>query len=54
VRQCVKEGNILAEFISSKEQLADIGTKALKRVRFQELCTKIGMVQIRSKLKNKS
>jgi hypothetical protein len=27
VWQCVKEGNILAVFISSKEQLADIGTR---------------------------
>jgi hypothetical protein len=29
VRQCIEEGSILAEFISTKDQLADIGTKTL-------------------------
>jgi hypothetical protein len=54
VRQCVEEGSVPAEFINTKGQLADIGTKALRRVRFQELCARIGMVQINSKLKHKS
>jgi hypothetical protein len=30
----VKKGSILADFISTQDQLADIGTKALGRVRF--------------------
>jgi hypothetical protein len=34
VRQCIEEGSIRADFISTKDQLADIGTKALGRVRF--------------------
>jgi hypothetical protein len=34
VRQCVEEGSVLAELISTKEQLANIRTKALGRVRF--------------------
>jgi hypothetical protein len=53
VRQCIEEGSIHADFISTKDQLADIGTKALGRVRFQELCARIGMVKIKSKLKRK-
>jgi hypothetical protein len=53
VRQCIEEGSIRADFISTKDQLADIGTKALGRVRFQELCARIGMVKIKSKLKYK-
>jgi hypothetical protein len=54
VRECVEEGSILADFISTQDQLADIGTKALGRVRFQEIRSKIGMVQINSRLKHKS
>jgi hypothetical protein len=54
VRQCVEEGSVLAEFVSTKDQLADIGMKELRLLRFQELCTRIGMVQINSKLKHKS
>jgi hypothetical protein len=53
VRQCIEEGSIRADFISTKDQLADIRTKALGRVRFQELCARIGMVKIKSKLKYK-
>jgi hypothetical protein len=54
VRQCVEEGSVLAEFISTKDQLADIGMKELGLLRFQELCTRIEMVQINLKLKHKS
>jgi hypothetical protein len=54
VRQCVEEGSVHAEFISTQDQLADIGTKAFGRVRFQELHARIGMVQIKSKLQHKS
>jgi hypothetical protein len=49
-----EEGSIRVEFISTKDQPADIGMKALGRVRFQELCARIGMVQINCKLKLKS
>jgi hypothetical protein len=34
VRQCVEEDSVLADFISSKDQLNDIGTKSLGQVRF--------------------
>jgi hypothetical protein len=50
----VEEGSVLADFVSTKDQLADIGTKELGLLRFQELCTRIEMVQINSKLKHKS
>jgi hypothetical protein len=54
VRQCLHEGSVRAEFINTKDQLAHIGTKALGWVRFQELCAKIGMVQINSRLQHKT
>jgi hypothetical protein len=53
VRQCIEEGSLRADFISTKDQLANMGTKALGQVRFQELCARIGMVKIKSKLKYK-
>jgi hypothetical protein len=34
VRQCVEEGSVLAEFISTKDQLADIGMKELGLLMF--------------------
>jgi hypothetical protein len=34
VRQCVEVGSVRADFISTSDQLADIGTKALGRIRF--------------------
>jgi hypothetical protein len=34
------------EFVGTQDQLADMFTKALGRVRFQELCEKIGVVKI--------
>jgi hypothetical protein len=37
VRHCIEEGSIRADFISTKDQLTNIRTKALRRVRFQDL-----------------
>jgi hypothetical protein len=54
VRECLEEGSIQAEFISTHDQLVDIETKALGRVRFQELSARIGMVKIESRLKHKT
>jgi hypothetical protein len=54
VRQCVEDGSVHVDFISTSDQLANIGTKALRRVRFQELATRIGMVKIKSKLTHKT
>lgn len=46
IRVYVENGCISTEFVSTTDQLADILTKALGRVRFQELSTRIGMVRI--------
>lgn len=45
IRECVETGKIDIEFASSAEQLADILTKPLARVRFQELRELIGVVE---------
>ena len=47
IRQCVDEGKIVVEFIGTTEQLADVLTKSLGRVRFVELRDKIGIVKIK-------
>jgi hypothetical protein len=44
IRECVESGKIIVEHVSTGDQLADILTKPLARVRFQELRTRIGMV----------
>jgi hypothetical protein len=40
------EGTVSATYINTVDQLVDILTKALDRVKFQELRARIGMVQI--------
>jgi hypothetical protein len=49
IRECREDGRISADFVSTKDQLADIQTKALGRVRFHELRARIGMVNINFK-----
>jgi hypothetical protein len=44
IRVYVEKGTIAVEFISTSEQKADILTKAVGRVRFEELRGKIGIV----------
>uniref|UniRef100_A0A0A9HJY2 Retrovirus-related Pol polyprotein from transposon TNT 1-94 n=1 Tax=Arundo donax TaxID=35708 RepID=A0A0A9HJY2_ARUDO len=51
IRECMGNGSISARFIGTKDQLADIFTKALGRVRFQELRATIGVVQIHSQVR---
>jgi hypothetical protein len=46
IRNCLAEGTASATYINTVDQLADILTKALGRVKFQELRATIGMVQI--------
>jgi hypothetical protein len=46
IRNCLAEGTVSATYINTVDQLADILTKALGRVKFQELRARIGMVQI--------
>ncbi|XP_062193533.1 secreted RxLR effector protein 161-like [Phragmites australis] len=44
IRECVDGGKIVLEQISTDDQLADILTKSLGRVKFQELRDRIGVV----------
>lgn len=45
IRECVENGKIQIEFVLSEEQLADVLTKALGRVKLQEQRAKIRMVE---------
>jgi hypothetical protein len=47
ISDCVDGGQIVLEFVETGRQLADILTKPLGRLRFMELRTKIGMVEIK-------
>jgi hypothetical protein len=49
IRECVESGKIILEQISTKDQLADIMTKSLGRVLFQELRDRIGIVNIKTR-----
>jgi hypothetical protein len=49
IRGCLKEGSIKVGYINTKDQLADLLTKPLGMIRFLELCSKIGIVQISHK-----
>jgi hypothetical protein len=45
IQNCLVEGTVSATYINTVDQLADILTKALGRVKFQELRARIGMVE---------
>jgi hypothetical protein len=44
IRSCLEEGSVKASHISTEDQLADILTKSLGRVKFHELRAQIGLV----------
>lgn len=44
VRESVEKGKIIVDFIRSEEQLGDILTKPFGKLKFQELRSKIGLV----------
>jgi hypothetical protein len=48
IRECVEGGKIVLEQISTRDQLADIMTKPLGRVLFQELHDRVGIVDIKN------
>jgi hypothetical protein len=54
IRGCLEEGSIKAGYINTKDQLADLLTKPIGRIRFLELCSKIRMVQIFHKMTHKT
>jgi hypothetical protein len=47
IRECVTASKINVEYVRTDEQLADILTKPLGRIRFLELHEKIGMVMVK-------
>jgi hypothetical protein len=46
IRECVDRGDINVEFVGTKEQLADILTKPLRKILFQELREKMGVINL--------
>ena len=54
IRSCLDEESIKAGYINTQDQLADLLTKSLGRVKFQELRARIGMVQIPQKAPHKA
>jgi hypothetical protein len=54
IRDCLEEGSFKACYINTKDQLADLLTKLLGRIKFLELCSRIGMVQLSHKTMHKT
>ena len=54
IRGCLEDGSIKASYINTKDQLADLLTKPLGRIKFLELCYRTGMVQSSHKAMHKA
>jgi hypothetical protein len=54
IRGCLEEGNFKACYINTKDQLTDFLTKPLGRIKFLELYSRIGMVQLSHKMMHKT
>jgi hypothetical protein len=54
IRDCLEEGSIKASYINTKDQLADPLIKPLGRIKFLELCSRTGMVQLSYKTTHKT
>lgn len=48
IRECVEQRKIKVEHVCSEDQLADILTKPLGKIQFQELCKKMGLVKVQA------
>ena len=46
LRECIEEGKVEVDHIGTAEQLADIFTKSLGRVKFVELRSALGVVEV--------
>jgi hypothetical protein len=54
IRGCLVEARFKACYINTKDQLTNLLTKPLGRIKFLELCSKIGMVQLSHKTTHKT
>jgi hypothetical protein len=54
IRGCLEEGNFKACYINTKDQLVNLLTKPLERIKFLKLCSRIGMVQLSHKATHKT
>jgi hypothetical protein len=54
IRDCLAEGSIHARYINTKDQVADLLTKPLGRIKFLELCSRSGMAQLSHKTTHKT
>ena len=48
IRECIEEGRVDIEHISTDGQLADVLTKSLGRVKFLEMRLKLGVMEVSS------
>jgi hypothetical protein len=54
IRDWLAEGSIKAWYINTKDQLADLLTKPLERIKFLKLCSRSGMAQLSNKTIHKT
>jgi hypothetical protein len=54
IRDCLAEGSIKARYINTKDQLANLLTKHLGRIKFLELCSMSGMAKLSHKTTHKA
>jgi hypothetical protein len=54
IRDCLEGGSFKACYINTKDHLTDLLTKPLERIKFLELCFRIGMVQLFHKTMHKT
>jgi hypothetical protein len=53
ILDCLEEGSFKACYINTNDQLDDLLTKPLGRIKFFELCFRIGMIQLSHKMTHK-
>jgi hypothetical protein len=54
IRDCLEEGSFKTCYINIKDQLADLLTKPLGRIKFLKFCSRIRMVQLSHKTTHKT